>query len=160
MRPASALRSGLVSTTLVALTAAAAIAGGIEKRPLAIDDLYRFDGPTQTAVAPDGRSAVYVRQWIDPKTKRERHSLWRVEGEDRKARPLEPGEPDARQQLLIEQLQSGVASRSLLVGIEGGADARQRADLSRALAKDLRASGLFEQVQNGESADWATAGGW
>ena len=71
-----------------------------------------------------------------------------------------PGEPDARQQLLIEQLQSGVASRSLLVGIEGGADARQRADLSRALAKDLRASGLFEQVQNGESADWATAGGW
>ncbi len=71
-----------------------------------------------------------------------------------------PAQPDARQQLLIEQLQSGVASRSLLVGIEGGADARQRADLSRVLAKDLRASGLFEQVQNGESADWSAAGGW
>ena len=71
-----------------------------------------------------------------------------------------PAEPDARQQMLIEQLQSGVASRSLLIGIEGGADARQRADLSRGMAKELRASGLFEQVQNGESADWSAAGGW
>jgi predicted exporter len=71
-----------------------------------------------------------------------------------------PDEPDARQQMLIEQLQSGVASRSLLIGIEGGTDARQRADLSRGMAKDLRASGLFEQVQNGESADWSAAGGW
>jgi predicted exporter len=71
-----------------------------------------------------------------------------------------PGEPDARQQLLIEQLQSGVASRSLLIGIEGGADAQQRANVSRALAKDLRASGLFEQVQNGERESWQAAGAW
>ena len=71
-----------------------------------------------------------------------------------------PAQPDPRQQLLIEQLQSGVASRSLLIGIEGGADAQQRAGLSRALAKELRASGRFEQVQNGESADWSAAGSW
>jgi len=71
-----------------------------------------------------------------------------------------PARPDARQQMLIEQLQSGVASRSLLIGIEGGADAKQRAQVSSATAKALRASGLFEQVQNGETADWAEAGGW
>lgn len=71
-----------------------------------------------------------------------------------------PAKPDARQQMLIEQLQSGVASRSLLIGIEGGVDATQRASVSRAMAKSLRASGLFEQVQNGETADWAEAGTW
>lgn len=71
-----------------------------------------------------------------------------------------PAKPDARQQMLIEQLQSGVASRSLLIGIEGGADAQQRAQLSSAVAKSLRASGLFEQVQNGETADWTEAGSW
>ena len=71
-----------------------------------------------------------------------------------------PAKPDARQQMLIEQLQSGVASRSLLIGIEGGADAQQRAQLSSAVAKSLRATGLFEQVQNGETADWTEAGSW
>jgi len=71
-----------------------------------------------------------------------------------------PANPDARQQMLIEQLQSGVASRSLLIGIEGGADAKQRAEVSRGMAKVLRASGLFEQVQNGETADWTEAGSW
>lgn len=71
-----------------------------------------------------------------------------------------PARPDARQQMLIEQLQSGVASRSLLIGIEGGAGAQQRAQLSSAMAKSLRASGLFEQVQNGETADWTEAGSW
>ncbi|SFM43339.1 MMPL family transporter [Variovorax sp. OV329] len=71
-----------------------------------------------------------------------------------------PANPDARQQMLIDQLQSGVASRSLLIGIDGGADAKQRAAVSSAMAKALRGSGLFEQVQNGETADWTEAGSW
>ena len=33
-----------------------------------------------------------------------------------------PASPDARQRVLIEQLQSGVASRTLMLGIEGGRD--------------------------------------
>ena len=37
---------------------------------------------------------------------------------------------------------------------------QQRAQLSSAMAKSLRASGLFEQVQNGETADWTEAGSW
>ncbi|MEO6664485.1 MAG: MMPL family transporter, partial [Rubrivivax sp.] len=61
-----------------------------------------------------------------------------------------PDKPDAGQQLLIEQLQSGVAARTLLVGIDGGT-AAQRADVSRRLAVALRASGRFEQVENGAS---------
>ena len=60
-----------------------------------------------------------------------------------------PASPEPRQQVLIEQVQSGVAARTLLLGIEGG-DAAQRAAASRALARSLRESGLFEQVHNGE----------
>ncbi|HYP86246.1 MMPL family transporter [Variovorax sp.] len=71
-----------------------------------------------------------------------------------------PAHPDARQRLLIEQLQGGVASRSLLVGLEGGADAAQRAEVSRAMANRLRDSGLFDLVQNGEHSDWTEAGEW
>jgi predicted exporter len=71
-----------------------------------------------------------------------------------------PASPDAQQRVLIEQLQTGVASRTLMIGIEGGAGAQQRAGVSRAMAKVLRASGLFEQVQNGDAADWSAAGSW
>ncbi len=38
-----------------------------------------------------------------------------------------PANPDARQRVLIEQLQSGIASRTLFIAIEGGKDAAQRA---------------------------------
>jgi dipeptidyl aminopeptidase/acylaminoacyl peptidase len=62
---------------------------------VAIDDLYRLDAPGAARLAPDGRRLVYVRQWIDPDSKRERSSLWLAE-EPGKARPLEPGEPDGR----------------------------------------------------------------
>ena len=69
-----------------------------------------------------------------------------------------PASPDARQRVLIEQLQSGVASRTLMVGVEGGSGAAQRADISRALGRAMRASGLYEQVQNGDTSDWQEAG--
>src|SRR5690606_31796292 len=69
-----------------------------------------------------------------------------------------PASPDARQRVLTEQLQSGVASRTLFIGIEGGQDAKQRADVSRALGRGMRASGLFDQVQNGDHSDWEEAG--
>jgi dipeptidyl aminopeptidase/acylaminoacyl peptidase len=66
------------------------------KKPLAVEDLYRFDAPRDAALAPDGKSLVYVRNWIDAKEKVERNSLWLVEGDRAKARPVEKGEPDAR----------------------------------------------------------------
>ena len=71
-----------------------------------------------------------------------------------------PASPDGRQRVLIEQLQSGVASRTLMAGIEGGVDAEQRAAVSRAMAAQMRASKLFEQVQNGDAGDWSAAGTW
>ena len=70
-----------------------------------------------------------------------------------------PANPDAQQRVLIEQLQAGVPARTLLLAIEGG-EARARADASRALAKAMRSSGLFEQVQNGETAAYGDIGTW
>jgi predicted exporter len=70
-----------------------------------------------------------------------------------------PAAPDARQRALIEQLKSGVAARTLLIGIRGG-DAAQRAAASRALAQRLRADGQFEQVLNGDFAAFEAVGQW
>lgn len=60
-----------------------------------------------------------------------------------------PRAPSARQQLLVEQLRDGPASRLLLIGIEGG-DAAARAQLSQAIARQLRADPQFASVDNGE----------
>ncbi len=70
-----------------------------------------------------------------------------------------PAHPDPRQRVLIEQLQSGAPARTLLIGIDGG-DAPARAKASHALAEALRASGLFDQVQNGERSGFADIGSW
>lgn len=70
-----------------------------------------------------------------------------------------PDNPDAQQRVLIEQLKSGLPARTLLIAINGGTD-NQRAQASTALAQRLRASGLFEQVQNGQNESFAQVGQW
>lgn len=62
-----------------------------------------------------------------------------------------PRSPSATQQLLVQQLQDGLASRLILIGIEG-AEGATRAQLSRQLAMRLRASPEFVSVSNGEAA--------
>ena len=52
------------------------------------------------------------------------------------------------QELLLEQMKSGAASRVLLVALRGASEERLAA-ASRSLAAALRASGLFASVQNG-----------
>lgn len=67
-----------------------------------------------------------------------------------------PSAPSAAQAVLLEQVRSGVAARLVLIGIEGG-DTQARIDASRQLADSMRASGLFESVNNGDNADWQKA---
>jgi len=68
-----------------------------------------------------------------------------------------PSSPSAEQAVLLDQLRTGVAARLVLVGIEGGTtDARIEA--SRQLADTLRASGLFESVNNGDHSQYAATG--
>ena len=63
-----------------------------------------------------------------------------------------PRTPTPEQQLLMDQLRDGLASRLILVGIEG-ADAPTRARLSRQMAGRLRAEPAFVSVNNGEDVN-------
>ena len=60
-----------------------------------------------------------------------------------------PRNPTPEQQLLLEQIRDGLASRLILVGIEG-ADASARAQLSKQVAQSLRTNPAFVSVNNGE----------
>ena len=60
-----------------------------------------------------------------------------------------PRSPTPAQQLLLEQIRDGLASRLILVGIEG-ADAPTRAGLSKQIARRLRADPAFVTADNGE----------
>lgn len=60
-----------------------------------------------------------------------------------------PSNPTPEQQLLVDQLKSGVASRLILIGIEGG-DEATRAHASTALAAKLRTDPQFLHIANGE----------
>jgi predicted exporter len=62
-----------------------------------------------------------------------------------------PSSPSPTQQLLVQQLQDGLASRLILIGIEGG-DATRRARASQALTAALRQRAEFVSVSNGDSA--------
>lgn len=60
-----------------------------------------------------------------------------------------PSNPTAEQQLLMDQLKDGLASRLILVGIEG-TDAGTRASISKEIAHSLRNNPAFVSVNNGE----------
>jgi len=60
-----------------------------------------------------------------------------------------PRSPTPEQQLLLEQIRDGLASRLILVSIEG-TDAATRASQSKQLAKNLRLNPAFVSVSNGE----------
>jgi predicted exporter len=70
-----------------------------------------------------------------------------------------PATADAQQQVLIDQIRSGVPARTLFIGIEG-ADSATRAAASKQLAAALRSSARFDQVSNGENDAWAGVGRW
>lgn len=60
-----------------------------------------------------------------------------------------PRTPTVEQQLLMDQLKDGLASRLILVGIEG-ADQTTHAEVSKAIAQTLRTNLAFVSVNNGE----------
>ncbi len=62
-----------------------------------------------------------------------------------------PASHNTEQRLLMDQLRKGPASRLILLGIEGG-DSAGRGRVSRELAKRLSASGLLEQISNGDQS--------
>lgn len=65
-----------------------------------------------------------------------------------------PRNPTPAQQLLLDQIRDGLASRLILVGIEG-ADAPALAGVSRQMALSLRADTAFVSINNGEPVNTA-----
>jgi predicted exporter len=61
-----------------------------------------------------------------------------------------PANPTPTQQLLVDQLRDGPATRLILIAIEGG-DAAARAQASRAMAQRLRQDVQFVSINNGET---------
>ncbi len=61
-----------------------------------------------------------------------------------------PRHPSPNQQVLIEQINDGAASRSLILAIEGE-PLTLLASLSQSLATQLRQTNLFDTVQNGQN---------
>ncbi|MFT0168603.1 MMPL family transporter [Paraburkholderia mimosarum] len=59
-----------------------------------------------------------------------------------------PRSPSPKQQVLVDQLRDGLASRLILIGIDGGYEST-RAALSRRVAQTLRADPQFAAVHNG-----------
>jgi predicted exporter len=68
-----------------------------------------------------------------------------------------PRSPSAEQAVLLDQLRSGIASRLVLIGIEGGT-AESRGAASLAFAKVLRESGEFDAVHNGDNSGFEATG--
>jgi predicted exporter len=62
-----------------------------------------------------------------------------------------PETPTATQRLLVSQLREGVASRLIIVAIEGG-DAAARARVSVSMAEQLRKDPRFSAVNNGDQS--------
>ncbi len=62
-----------------------------------------------------------------------------------------PAHPTPTQQLLVDQLRDGPASRLILIAIEG-ADPAARAKVSAAMAQTLRQDVQFVSINNGETA--------
>jgi predicted exporter len=60
-----------------------------------------------------------------------------------------PRSPTATQRLLVDQLREGIASRLILIGIEG-ADPAERARISLEMGRRLRTDPQFVAVNNGE----------
>ena len=68
-----------------------------------------------------------------------------------------PSAPTAEQAVLLDQLKSGIAARLVLAGIEGGTPT-ERSAASLAWARELRAGGLFDSVNNGDNSQYAAFG--
>jgi predicted exporter len=62
-----------------------------------------------------------------------------------------PSNPTPTQQLLVDQLRDGPASRLILIALEQG-DAAGRARVSQAMVEQLRKDARFSSVNNGEAA--------
>ena len=73
---------------------------GQEPRPWRASDIYEAESFGAVVVAPAGKSAISIRNWIDSRSKMPRHALWFSWGDPLQSTALEADQPDARSPVL------------------------------------------------------------
>lgn len=89
------LRATIVLVGTAVLATLPGLSFAEPKQPFRVDDVYRVDAVTEFTVAPDGKSAVYVREWAQPGWPTTRKALWQVSGSAENRRAVEPEGLDA-----------------------------------------------------------------
>ena len=80
-------------TALALVTIMTTPADGVDKkRPMQVEDLFKFKRVADPQISPDGKQVVYVRMTPDIKTDRSRPSLWLIDAGGGHEMPL--GSPD------------------------------------------------------------------
>jgi dipeptidyl aminopeptidase/acylaminoacyl peptidase len=121
---------------IMLLTSAAAVAEA--KRPLTLDDMFKFKRVSDPQISPDGKHVVYVVGVPDLEKNTIPASLW-IASTDGKGEPRQltnaPGKKDKHprwsadgRSILFESNRSG-SSQLWIIGLDGG-EARQLSDIS------------------------------
>jgi dipeptidyl aminopeptidase/acylaminoacyl peptidase len=121
---------------LAMLTSSVALAEG--KRPMSVEDLFRFKRVSDPQISPDGRQMVYVVGTVDLEGNKIPSSLW-IAATDGKGEPRQltnaPGKKDRHPRwspdgnsILFESNRSG-SNQLWIIGLDGG-EARQVTDIA------------------------------
>ncbi len=73
---------------------------GQEPRPWRASDLYEVESFGAVVVAPAGKSAISIRNWVDSRSRMPRYALWFSWGDPLQSTALEADQPDARSPVL------------------------------------------------------------
>jgi dipeptidyl aminopeptidase/acylaminoacyl peptidase len=130
-------RSALFCTVLL-LLAAPGVVFAEGKRPMKLDDMFRFKRVSDPQISPDGKLVVYVVGTVDQEANKIPSSLW-LASTDGKGEPRQltnaPGKKDKHprwspdgKQILFESNRSG-DNQLWLIGLDGG-EAKQLTTIS------------------------------
>lgn len=122
---------------LLVLLAPVGVIAGEGRRPMKVDDMFRFQRVSDPQISPDGRTVVWAQGEVDLKANRVRTSLWLApadgSGPPRRLTNAEKSDshprwsPDGKR-ILFESSRSG--SLQLWVIDAGGGEARRLTNLS------------------------------
>jgi dipeptidyl aminopeptidase/acylaminoacyl peptidase len=113
----------------IPLALACVLCAGAQARPLALDDLYRWQQVSEPRVSPDGRWVAYTVTQSDEKADEDVSHVWRVSWDGRERQQLtfaQAGEslpawsPDGRQLAFLSARGDGETDQLWLLDLGGG----------------------------------------
>jgi dipeptidyl aminopeptidase/acylaminoacyl peptidase len=120
-------RFAVVLLLLAGYATPAAVRAEAKKRPMTIDDLFRFQRVSDPQISPDGKTVAYVVGTVDLKGNRSSSNIWLVSTEGGKPRQLTNTtkkdshprwSPDGKR-ILFESTRSG-DSQLWIINVNGG----------------------------------------